>query len=130
MRGEMTMRAKSTEALNVNAIINQLSLSKTVILEDQYNGRMTYYVPILKNGRIFIAKWNNTSFTLDKFVSINYPQKMKEYEFMVINQLPVNKLGELDRSIITFITDTVTQRLNKYESYYVDNKIYIRPFPV
>jgi len=124
------MRTTSVEALNANAIINQMALFKPVVLEDQYNGRLTYYVPIFRNGRIFIANWTNTSLTLDKFVFIKYPKKMKEYGFMLINQLPITKLTEYDNSSIAMINDVISQRLNKFESYYVDNKIYVRPFPV
>ena len=124
------MRTTSVEALNVDSIINQMALFKPVVLEDQYNGRLTYYVPIFRNGRIFIAKWDNTSLAKDKFVSINYPKKMKEYGYMLINQLPISKLDEYDNSTIAMINDVISQRLNKHESYYVDNKIYVIPFPI
>jgi hypothetical protein len=55
---------------------------------------------------------------------------MKKYGFMLINQLPITKLTEYDNSSIAMINDVITQRLNKYESYYVDGKIYIKPFPI
>jgi len=126
----MKFKSTSTEALNVYAIINQMAKFKPVILEDQYNGRVSYFVPIVRNGRIFIANWNNASFPHDDFVFMLSPKEMERHEILLINQLPIDKLSEHNESIITFISDVASQKLKTSEDRYIKLKGYIRPFPV
>jgi len=109
--------------LTINDIINELEMLRPVVINEQYANARIYYVPIIKDGKIFVGYYTNRTLMYDEYrfarVNIINPVRLQNKQDAIPVQLIKRKQEEYDEVIILEVKEIMYDKLKIYSNHFI-----------
>jgi len=109
--------------LTINDIINELEMLRPVVINEQSLNARIYYVPVIKDGKIFVGYYTNRTLMYDEYgfarVNVINPTRLQNKQDVIPVQLIKRKQEEYDEVIILEVKEIMYDKLKIYSNHFI-----------
>jgi len=109
--------------LTINDIINELEMLRPVVINEQNLNARIYYVPVIKDGKIFVGYYTNRTLMYDEYgfakVNVINPTRLQNKQDAIPIQLIKRKQEEYDEVIILKVKEIMYDKLKIYSNHFI-----------